>query len=71
MARRILDIIELAISGELPIQKAIRQYISLKVGVPPKIVFNYAKGVSEITGLPFREVLRSKPVREFWRKITE
>jgi len=71
MAKRLLKIIELAISGELPIQKAVRHYIGLKLEIPPRIVYDYAKGVSKITGLSLREVLRSQPVRRFWQKLTE
>ena len=34
----------------------------------PEPVYRYAKKISEITGLPLEEVLRSKPVQNMLKK---
>ena len=38
--------------------------------VVPEPVYNYAKRISEITGLPLKEVLQSKPVRRMVERWT-
>jgi len=37
----------------------------------PKPVFNYARKISEITGLPLHEVLKSEPVKKLIKRWTE
>jgi len=37
----------------------------------PKLVYNYAKRISELTGLPLQIVLRSRPVQNLMRKLQE
>jgi len=33
------------------------------------MVYNYAKEISELTGFPIDDVLKSDPVIEYWRKV--
>jgi len=33
----------------------------------PELTRRYAKRMSEITGLPFKKVLKSTPVKNYWR----
>jgi len=37
----------------------------------PKMALRYAEKVSERTGIPVEEVMRSKPFRNFLRRLTE
>lgn len=36
----------------------------------PAMVMQYAKKMAEQTGLSVKEVLKSKPVQSYWKKIT-
>ena len=36
----------------------------------PLLAYNYAKRISELTGLPLKTVLRSKPVKSFVEKLS-
>lgn len=37
----------------------------------PKLAYEYAKGISKVTGLPLEQVLKSKPVREYIKRLRE
>ena len=50
-----------------------RKILSKFLGIKyiPEPIYNYAKRISEITGLPLEEVLNSKPVRRMLEKWTK
>lgn len=49
-----------------------RRVLARIFGEPiPEPIYNYAKRISEITGLPLEEVLQSKPVRRMLEKWTK
>lgn len=35
----------------------------------PEMAYSYAKGISEITGIPLKDVLNSKPVKSYISRI--
>lgn len=52
----------------------VRKRVILKVLLGraiPEPIFNYAKRISEITGLPLEEVLESRPVKNMIKKWTK
>lgn len=48
-----------------------RLFTLLGVEYIPEPIYNYAKRISEITGLPLEEVLKSKPVRKLLDRWTK
>lgn len=61
--------IEKALEGELPVQKAFREWIRLRQGRLRPIEKKYAKSIAKTTGLSLRQVLRSKPFKRFQKAL--
>lgn len=47
-----------------------KEFVSAYLYIP-KPVYNYAKRISEVTGLPLKTVLQSKPVKNLLSRWTE
>lgn len=56
-------------TGFLRKRKILAQILGVKY--VPEPIYNYAKRISEITGLPIEEVLESRPVKNMIRKWTK
>jgi hypothetical protein len=51
-------------------RRLIKRIYELTVLSKSPMLREYVKGVSEVTGLPPRTVLKSRPVRRFFEKIS-
>lgn len=63
------NILDLALKGELPIQVAFRRYIRARRGEFPLMAENYLRGVTRATGLGREQVSKSRPFREFLKRL--
>lgn len=62
MFQRIID-------GDLPVQKAFREFLRLRRGGLRPIEERYAKGITKRTGIPFEKVIRSQPFKNYQRSL--
>jgi len=65
LRRRLLSLIDELLKGEPERSESLREQLV------PRPVYEYAKRISEVTGLPLREVLRSQPVQSLIKRWTE
>lgn len=61
--------IQLALDGDLPVQKAFREFLRLRRGGLRPIEERYAKGIVKRTGIPFEKVIRSRPFKNYQRSL--